>query len=90
MNKNIMYHKVGHTISKYSKSNWKSGPKAIVLPANETANTHCGIKDKEEIVTLPPTPVIFEVMVFVDLPHKAVHHILMREPRHKFHDGKGG
>jgi hypothetical protein len=68
VNKYIMHHKVSYAIGKNTKSDGQSGPEAVVLPAYETYNAHGGIKDKEDIIPLPPTSMVLLMMVPVQAP----------------------
>lgn len=90
VDKNIVHKKIGKSISKNAQTNGQSSPKTEIAPTHKTAYTHHCIKNKEVIITFPPTAVIFVMMVFVNLPQETVHNVFMCKPRHKFHNAKSG
>jgi hypothetical protein len=90
MDKDIVYHKVSHSIGKDPEAYRQASPKSVVLPGNKTANTNGSIKDKKGVVAFPPTAVVFVVMVFVQDPQKTVHDVFVGKPGHEFHNEKCG
>tara|TARA_R100000306_G_C4296970_1_gene103080 strand:+ start:228 stop:515 length:288 start_codon:yes stop_codon:yes gene_type:complete len=66
--KNIVHKKVGNPIGKNAQTDRQPCPKAIIAPSYKTTDADQGVKQKEIIVPLPPTAVVFVVMVFVQFP----------------------
>ena len=90
MDKNVMYKKIGQSVSENPQADGQSGPKAKIAPTYKTTNAHQRIKKKKVIVSFPPTAVVFMVMIFVKFPQKTVHNVFMGKPRHKFHNAESG
>jgi hypothetical protein len=86
VDKDIVNQKIGKPIGENTQSNGKANLENIILPQQEKPDAYKGIEDKKGIVALKPGVVVLAVVVAVQVPQKAVHHVLMREPRHKFHD----
>lgn len=68
VNKYIVHKKISQTVCENPQTNGKPRPKAKIAPANKTANAYKCIKKKKIVVALPPTSVIFVMMVLVELP----------------------
>jgi hypothetical protein len=47
-------------------------------------------KNEEEGIVLFKKTGFYLMVVFVQVPQKAVHHKLVGKPRHEFHEEKGG
>jgi hypothetical protein len=88
VDKDIVNQKVGKPIGENAQSYGKANFKYAVLPQQKKANTYKCIEDKKGVVALKPGIVVLAMMVAVQVPQKAMHHVLMRKPRHKFHDEK--
>ena len=43
----IVYEKIGESVAKNPQSDRQSGPKPIIVPPNETANTNSCVKNKK-------------------------------------------
>ena len=68
VDKNIMNHKIGHTIGENTQAYRQTSPKPVTIPADKTKDAHNGVKYEKGIITFPPAPVIFVMMVFMQDP----------------------
>jgi len=68
VNKNIMNREISNSIGKNSKPNRQSDPNTIISPQQEESNTDNGVKNKKQVIALPPTVVVFLVVIPMKFP----------------------
>tara|TARA_R110000868_G_scaffold36900_4_gene130494 strand:- start:593 stop:859 length:267 start_codon:yes stop_codon:yes gene_type:complete len=83
---------VNHKITKPIGSDSQSNEKQIIDAALDTkikkSDAGDGKNDKENVVPFKRMGIFRLVMIFVKIPHQAVHNILMRKPSDTFHKEK--
>jgi len=68
VDENIVHEKISHSIGKNTQSYGETSPKVVLIPADEAQYTDNGIKNEKGIITLPPTAVVFVMMVLMQDP----------------------
>jgi len=68
MNKNIMNREICNSIGKNSKPYGQGDPNIFISPQQEEPNAYNRVKHKKQVVALPPTAVVFPVVIFMEFP----------------------
>jgi hypothetical protein len=89
VDKNIVNHKIGDPVGQDTEAYWVALPERGIGRHHDKGHAHHGIKNKKGVIPLEPGIVVFAMVVPVEGPQEAVHDILMRKPRHKFHKTEG-
>jgi hypothetical protein len=83
---------VNHTITKSVKCDSKSNEKQIIDSALNSVvkkdDTGNGKNDKKDVIAFKNVLVFGLVMIGMEIPHQAVHHVFMSEPGDTFHEKK--
>jgi hypothetical protein len=89
MNDDLMHHKVSEPIEHNSKSYSLDPPHGGIQRAPQNhADTWNGENHKKPVVLFKKTRPL-SVVIFMQVPEKAVHNIPMGEPGNSFHDEEG-
>jgi hypothetical protein len=84
----IMHNKISQAISHDAETDRLQIPSVSISTEKDEQHTGNSKYDKEEIVLLKESR-FYLVVVPVQVPEKAVHHIAMRKPGNAFHDNEG-
>jgi hypothetical protein len=89
VNDYVMHQKVSEAIHCYAKTDGCC-PVSVALQAQHNAEPAWYGKNEEESIVFFKKPWSFLVVIFVEVPQKAVHHIAVCEPCDAFHEAKSG
>jgi len=89
MNEHIVYEEVAKPI--YEDANTYGQLPIVAMHHTEHSEQPTGNRknEEEEVVLLKESRLLL-VMIFVEVPQEAVHNVLVRKPRHEFHEEKRG
>ena len=85
MYKDVMHHKVGKPVGSNAEAYPNPKVPACHYAKHDKQPAWYGKYQKKTIVFFEKLPFAYRVMVFVQIPQKAVHNVFMRCPSHKFH-----
>jgi hypothetical protein len=88
VNDDIVHNKISQAVCHDAEANSLQIPAVSISTEKDEQHTGNSEYDKEEIVLLKESRFNL-VMVPVQVPEKAVHHISMRKPGNAFHDNEG-
>lgn len=83
-----MNHKIAKTISGDPKSDEEQIIDSAFDAVIKKHDAWDGKNDKENIIAFKRMGVFWLVMVFMKIPHQAMHNVLMSEPSDTFHEEK--
>jgi len=84
----VMHNKIGSTIHGNTGADTHQPPDMVEASKHNGQPAWYGEDDKEHIVLFKEAGAFF-MMIFMQVPEKAVHDILMRKPCNSLHDNKG-
>src|SRR5690606_18462682 len=88
MNKNIMYKKIRHSVQHYAQSDKEQIIEVVQRTEVHQGNGWQGKNHKEIVVLFKSALIAMVVVVPVQNPQKAVHHVFMDNPGCSFHQYK--
>ena len=83
----VVDQKVGQTISCNAKPNPDRQIVLVHEAEHDTQPRRNGINQKENVVFLEKAR-LYLMVIFMKIPHNAMHDVFVRSPRHKFHSEK--
>lgn len=81
-----MHKEVAHPVNENSQPDKEWSGQRVLDSEVEQNNTRDGKNQKEEVVSFKPSFGVFDMMITVQTPEKAVHNVFVGKPRDKFHD----